>query len=275
MALLWLLSCLVFVGASYGCGVPAIKPIITGYSRIVNGEEAVPGSWPWQASIQDYTGWHYCGGSLFNKHWVVTAAHCGVRTSDYVVLGAHDRSALGEPVQKMQIEKVVTNSNYNSFTFNYDIALVKLASPAALTNYVSPVCLPDPTDYFPPGMLCVTTGWGLISTSVCTCMLFFISEFIPPYNLQQAALPIVSTPDCQKNWEGVVTVTDKMICAGGAGATSCMGDSGGPLVCEVNNTWYLVGIVSWGSGACDLHIPATYARMTEFHDWIDQAVAQY
>lgn len=35
-----------------GCGVPAIAPIIHGYNRIVNGEPAVPGSWPWQVSLQ-------------------------------------------------------------------------------------------------------------------------------------------------------------------------------------------------------------------------------
>lgn len=37
---------------SPGCGVPAIRPVITGYARIVNGEEAVPHSWPWQVSLQ-------------------------------------------------------------------------------------------------------------------------------------------------------------------------------------------------------------------------------
>lgn len=35
-----------------GCGVPAISPRVSGYARIVNGEEAVPHSWPWQVSLQ-------------------------------------------------------------------------------------------------------------------------------------------------------------------------------------------------------------------------------
>lgn len=34
------------------CGVPAITPVIRGYNRIVNGEPAVAGSWPWQVSLQ-------------------------------------------------------------------------------------------------------------------------------------------------------------------------------------------------------------------------------
>lgn len=35
-----------------GCGVPAIKPQVSGYNKIVNGQNAVSGSWPWQVSLQ-------------------------------------------------------------------------------------------------------------------------------------------------------------------------------------------------------------------------------
>nr|DBA29546.1 TPA: hypothetical protein GDO54_009768 [Pyxicephalus adspersus] len=52
MAILWLLSCLALLGGAYGCGVPSIKPVISGYARVVNGENAVSGSWPWQVSLQ-------------------------------------------------------------------------------------------------------------------------------------------------------------------------------------------------------------------------------
>uniref|UniRef100_A0A7M4E241 Chymotrypsinogen 2-like n=1 Tax=Crocodylus porosus TaxID=8502 RepID=A0A7M4E241_CROPO len=77
-----------------------------GYARIVNGEEAIPGSWPWQVSLQDNTGFHFCGGSLISEDWVVTAAHCGVKTTDRVVLGAFDLGFLGEDVQVLKIAQV-------------------------------------------------------------------------------------------------------------------------------------------------------------------------
>uniref|UniRef100_H2R0H0 chymotrypsin n=1 Tax=Pan troglodytes TaxID=9598 RepID=H2R0H0_PANTR len=79
MASLWLLSCFSLVGAAFGCGVPAIHPVLSGLSRIVNWEDAVPGSWPWQVSLQDKTGFHFCGGSLISEDWVVTLPTAGIR----------------------------------------------------------------------------------------------------------------------------------------------------------------------------------------------------
>uniref|UniRef100_A0A8C3F9V3 Peptidase S1 domain-containing protein n=1 Tax=Chrysemys picta bellii TaxID=8478 RepID=A0A8C3F9V3_CHRPI len=106
MAFLWFLPCLAFLGTAHGCGLPAIQPAISGYARIVNGETAVPGSWPWQVSLQDNTGFHFCGGSLISENWVVTAAHCGVSTSHRVVLGEFNQRSPAEDVQVLQIAKV-------------------------------------------------------------------------------------------------------------------------------------------------------------------------
>ena len=55
-------------------------------SRVVNGENAQPHSWPWQISLR-VNGLHICGGSLIDKEWVVTAAHCVQRNpSGYTVV---------------------------------------------------------------------------------------------------------------------------------------------------------------------------------------------
>ncbi|KAG9260899.1 chymotrypsin B [Astyanax mexicanus] len=261
MAFLWLVSCLSLVSAAYGCGVPAIPPVVTGYARIVNGEEAVPHSWPWQASLQDFTGFHFCGGSLINENWVVTAAHCNVRTSHRIILGEHNKAKSGEKIQTLRVNKVFTHPNWNPKTIENDIALVKLASPASIESTVSPVCLAGSNDVFAPGLKCVTSGWGLLRHNA----------LFTPDKLQQTALPLLSNDDCKNHWGSNITGT--MICAGADGASSCMGDSGGPLVCQKDNVWTLVGIVSWGSSTCSTTTPAVYARVTELRAWVDQTLA--
>ncbi|OXB74079.1 UNVERIFIED_CONTAM: hypothetical protein H355_003142, partial [Colinus virginianus] len=243
-----------------GCGVPAITPVIRGYNRIVGGEPAVPGSWPWQVSLQRNGNFHFCGGSLISEQWVVTAAHCSVRTTDTVVLGEYDQETASGDVQRLGIAKVFRNPKYSALTIRNDITLIKLETPAQLNARVAPVCLPQATDDFPGGMTCVTTGWGLTNPK----------DEDTPAILQQAALPLLTNAQCKQYWG--FRIYDVMVCAGGDGSSSCMGDSGGPLVCQKDGAWTLVGIVSWGSANCATSVPGVYARVTELREWIDSVV---
>uniref|UniRef100_A0ACB8E9J0 Uncharacterized protein n=1 Tax=Sphaerodactylus townsendi TaxID=933632 RepID=A0ACB8E9J0_9SAUR len=183
------------------------------------------------------------------------------RTTHQVVLGEFDQGTPAEEVQVLKIAKVFKNPKFNIFTIRNDITLLKLETPARLTARVSPVCLPEATDDFPGGLSCVTTGWGLTHhTNKDT-----------PEKLQQVALPLLTNEECKKYWGN--RIADVMVCAGAAGASSCMGDSGGPLVCQKNGAWTLVGIVSWGSSSCATSSPGVYARVTELRAWIDEILA--
>ncbi|XP_077334448.1 chymotrypsin A-like isoform X2 [Lithobates pipiens] len=261
MTTLWVLSCLVLLSGAYGCGVPAIRPFISGYARVVNGENAVSGSWPWQVSLQNSTGFHYCGGSLINNLWVVTAAHCPVRSSHRVVLGEFDHSSNAEPIQVKSIGRFFSHPQYNAQTDVNDIALIKLSSPATLNDRVSPVCLAASSDVFNGGERCVTTGWGYTDAATLAS----------PDKLQQMSLPLLTNSQCQRYFGSKIQAP--MICAGASGASSCMGDSGGPLVCQRNGAWTLAGVVSFGLGTCSPYFPGVYARVTSLTSWVDQTVA--
>ncbi|MBN3276500.1 CTRL protease, partial [Polyodon spathula] len=239
-----------------GCGVPSIRPIISNYNKIVNGENAVPGSWPWQVSLQ-------------NPLMVPFRTPCSSLTQSVfppspsasrhrVILGEYDRSSNAEPIQVKAIARVFFHPNYNAQNFNNDVSLLRLSSPAQITPRVSPVCLAS-SNNIPAGTKCVTTGWGRTRFSSS------------PAILQQVALPLLSPSSCKQYWGN--KISDVMICAGASGASSCQGDSGGPLVCERSGTWDLVGIVSWGTQDCSVQAPAVYARVAALRSWIDNTVA--
>ncbi|VFV39307.1 chymotrypsinogen b [Lynx pardinus] len=211
MALLPVVLGFLLFGSSSGCGVPAIHPELSGLSRIVNGEDAVPSSWPWQVSLQTRSGFHFCGGSLISQHWVVTAAHCRVRKSHRVVAGVSDHGSDEEAVQVLRITEVFEYPLWDQVSGRNDIALLKLATPALLSTTASPVCLPSANTSFPAGSLCATTGWGKTR----------YNSNKTPDKLQQAALPLLSNADCKKFWGS--KITDVMICAGASGVSSCMG----------------------------------------------------
>ncbi|XP_044221278.1 chymotrypsin A-like [Thunnus albacares] len=257
MVFLWILSCFAFVGAAYGSAIP---PDISGYSDIVNGKEAKPHSWPWQVSLQTCNGFHFCGGSLINQNWVVTAAHCPVGWSIRVVLGAHNLRSSTEDVQVIGVGKVFTHPEYNKTSrWNNDIQLIKLASPAQINRRVSPVCVAETRDNFPAGITCMTTGWGRTSGNGKTAT-----------RLQQAALPLLTDRRCRRFFSS--SITSEMICAGANGTSSCYGDSGGPLVCQKAGAWTLVGVVSFGRASCDTMSPGVYARVTALRAWIDRTI---
>ena len=68
--------------------------------KIVGGEEAPPGAYPWMAALisgdcsSTYYNCQFCGGSLIDANWIVTAAHCveDITNPDEVdvLLGVHN-----------------------------------------------------------------------------------------------------------------------------------------------------------------------------------------
>ncbi|CAH1375489.1 unnamed protein product [Tenebrio molitor] len=49
-------------------------PNSTPVARIVGGQLASPGQFPWQVAIYKYTadGRYFCGGTLYNEQWILT-----------------------------------------------------------------------------------------------------------------------------------------------------------------------------------------------------------
>ncbi|XP_045067080.1 serine protease 27-like [Coregonus clupeaformis] len=146
------------------CGNPPLN------TRIMGGQDALAGSWPWQASLRRF-GNHCCGGSLINKGWVVSASHCfpSTSTSNLVVsLGRQSQQGSNPNEVSKTVAQIIRHPNYTSSTSDNDMCLLKLSSPVTFTNYIQPVCLAAPGSSFYAGTTSWVTGWGTTNTDNIT-----------------------------------------------------------------------------------------------------------
>lgn len=253
-----------------GCDAKDDVAVITDSpARIVGGHESQPSSRPYQVSLyQSYGGsWsHICGGTLIDANWVLTAAHCTHRTSANafrVRVGVHTLSNSYEG-ETIEVAQKIEHPEYNSETSNNDICLLKLASPADVSQY-PPALLPTTQimdQAASAGDYVVVSGWGATREGGSGSN-----------DLLETSVPIVSNSECQSAYRES-TITDNMLCAGfrSGGKDSCQGDSGGPLVAEVGGTFYNVGVVSWGIGCARPNRYGVYAQTINYIDWIKSAI---
>ncbi|XP_056298851.1 transmembrane protease serine 9-like [Pseudoliparis swirei] len=228
-------------------------------SRIVRGQAVSPGSWPWSVSLNDDDG-PFCGGSVINNQWVLTASHCisshQLHTTT-VYLGRHSQSGLNLNEVSSTLEDIICHSSHNTITHNNDICLLKLSAPVEFTDYIQPVCLASTGSTFHSGVSSWVTGFGLTQYNASTG-----SDI-----LQEVNLPIVGNNECECTYPGI---TENMICAGfrEGGKDACLGDSGGPMVTEKDGRWVQSGIVSFGDGCARPLTPGGYTRVSQYQDWI-------
>ncbi|KAL6265047.1 hypothetical protein P5V15_005138 [Pogonomyrmex californicus] len=228
-------------------------------THIVGGKDAPVGKYPYQVSLRRYDN-HFCGGSILNKHTILTAAHCIVAyTSNPSALKGvtvhTGTNLLSKSGTVYTVKQAIAHKGFNSFALNNDVGLLILSTPIEYTKYVQPIEIAT-DDVAPPGSKCTLTGWGRTS---------FGGQV--PNNLQEIELNVYDQGKCSlRHWQ----VQSSHICTlTKAGEGACHGDSGGPLVAN----GVQIGIVSFGI-PCARGAPDVFTRVASFTDWIQQNMVQ-
>ncbi|KAI4474126.1 hypothetical protein M0802_015770 [Mischocyttarus mexicanus] len=131
-------------------------------SKIVNGQDAKPGEIPYQVSLQvKLSAFHFCGGSVLNENYVITAAHCvvtKVASGIQVVAGTIN---LNVPSSTHNVAKIIVHQNYDpEDSWKNDIALLKVVEPFSETKLISFANLASSHDVISAKDVAVVSGWG-------------------------------------------------------------------------------------------------------------------
>lgn len=243
---------------------------------IVNGTQANIANYPSFSSLYYDDGrfyGNYCGSTIINDQYVLTAAHCiygdfKQMLHTWVVPQVTDQSGYieGDYESLRAIEFYYPDNYVDSSALQWpnDIAIIKLEGPlAGLPNYITKLNFDNEKSTLQQTNGYKAIGHGLIEGNVS-------SDGI----LLETDLTLTSDLNCG--------TTDGQLCFDGALSgnyknSTCNGDSGGPVYANfgTNDGYVQIGITSFGPETCgDRSVSATSAFTNVYHyqDWINTVI---
>ena len=140
---------------------------VSSTNRIVGGKEVNPkGKLPYQVMFYPCMPGGpcgLCGGTIINKKFVITAAHCWDSrfTNLRVFVGEHSMcDGINEGGKAIKVKTATMHPNYNKKTMDNDIAVLELAEELTFTDKIKPACLPSSATKDFSGTASTISGWG-------------------------------------------------------------------------------------------------------------------
>ena len=249
--------------------------------RIWNGIRAGKNQFPYHVVIKREEGDHFCGGTILDNYWVMTAAHCIHTMEPGIHYNVSLRGQFGghSPFfpwdSDIVFNTVIIHKDYCRLERRAvnDIALLKASKkiiskdPSLVVNRIQ---IPEQNEEFRSGRV-VVTGAGL-----------YEEWNRRSYHLRFVELQLITDQDCMERWKDDQTnpslwfTSEGMICAGvdpddPRVVDICPGDSGGPLVYKrPDGTKVVVGIASYAMRCRDdrPNYPGIYIQVALYSDWI-------
>ncbi|ODM88871.1 Trypsin epsilon [Orchesella cincta] len=263
---------------------------------------------PHQAAVSVDGG--VCGGTIYNKRYVITAAHCVVNPATrrltpinqgkgYKITIGRNMWSNGGPQNVFGVENVTVHEGYSKKlgskelkkikeeglkedmlrTYN-DIALLRLNRDIEFGPNVKALRLADkdfnPLKFAKTAMI---VGWGTTESGRVVG------------HLQKANFQIRTDQRCfqLKNYQRFWELKDKLLCLGGIvdgqwSPGTGSGDSGGPAICrgDKKGTPVLCGITSFSIGGIECIknqnenscYPSVFAEVGNFKSWVEEKIPE-
>ncbi|XP_043203105.1 trypsin-1-like [Amphibalanus amphitrite] len=208
-------------------------------TKIVNGTATERSEFPWMAALVERTdtflgGLPFCGGSLINDRYVLTAAHCIAWWPSplwgQVILGKHELRETSEGELRLDVKQIILHPGYDEnmsqFVQGNDIGLLKLRTTLTLpigNNRIAPICLPSRSQFI--NAEAEVAGFGITK---------YMGDPVVDRadQLQSVKMRIVNSGVCAFINPPGPQVEPNMVCALGTTSRTgvCQGDSGSALM---------------------------------------------
>ncbi|XP_063994518.1 chymotrypsin-1-like [Diachasmimorpha longicaudata] len=223
--------------------------------RMTGGTEAPEHKYPYLVSFRQSEDpnqtdeyYHFCSGSILNKHWILTSASCFAKRNPKVTWAVVGTNNFFKGGDKYTIDRVIFHENYDK-RYRDNIAVVRVAEEIQFNDNVQPVTLYT-NEFTRYGETGTVAGWSVKDN-------LMLSD-----KLHEINLPIISNEECKKDRRGYIT--EMHICTYFNSTVGlCFEDIGGPLIFEGAQ----LGIASYAI-PCSLDWPDVYTRVSGYLQWI-------
>lgn len=246
---------MVFTRASILLFIVAIPGIFC-KGRIIGGEDAPESGIPYQVSVQYTSGGHYCGGSIIDEYWILTAAHCLYGYNPLYIQVVAGTNEWENPPDELIYEpdEFIIHCQYEKpYPHHNDIGLIRLKKPLKFSERINKIELAS--EPLKDGDVLQISGWGFIEND---------GSEVPYPKLQMLNVNFLPYQQCTSALSGSPYMDYSQICTFNRKEQGvCFGDSGGPI--SMNGKLY--GVVSWGQ-PCGRGYPDMYSSVLYYRDFI-------